>query len=102
MPRWRAYAHKSFRFYSKGSNAKRNTRQDYACSFLKRGVIEFSASDWIHPTRRPKQGNTVCLHISGTYEELKGYFDKLSVGADQNNLDLMSEQFFWHIWSSDR
>jgi PhnB protein len=62
---------------------------------LKSGVIDFSASDWVHPTRKPKQGNTVCLHIvCETAEELKGYFDKLSEGTDQTVLDPLKEQFF--------
>src|SRR5438067_13014686 len=32
---------------------------------LKNQAIEFSATDWLHPTRKPKQGNTVCMYISG-------------------------------------
>lgn len=32
---------------------------------LKNGLIEFAATDWMHPTRKPKQGNTVCLYING-------------------------------------
>jgi PhnB protein len=42
-------------------------------SRLTSGAIDLSASDWLHPTRTPTQGNTVCLYISeGTYTELKG------------------------------
>ncbi len=55
---------------------------------LKSGAIEFSATDWLHPTRTPKQGNTVCMYVnSGTYSELKTIFDKLSAGANQDLLD---------------
>jgi PhnB protein len=55
---------------------------------LKSGAIELSATDWLHPTRTPKQGNTVCMYVSGgTYGELKTIFDKLSVGADRQLLD---------------
>ena len=55
---------------------------------LKSGAIEFSATDWLHPTRTPKQGNTVCLYVNGgKYNELKGIFDKLSAGADKELLD---------------
>src|SRR5947209_7132639 len=62
---------------------------------LTSGVIDISASDWMHQTRTPKQGNTVCLHIScETDEELQGYFDTLSVGADQTVLDPLTKQFF--------
>jgi PhnB protein len=48
---------------------------------LTSGRIEISASDWMHPTRPPVQGNTVCLYISGPMEELRSYFDALSIGA---------------------
>ncbi len=55
---------------------------------LKSGAIEFSATDWLHPTRRPKQGNTVSLYVNGgTYSELRAIFDKLSIGADKELLD---------------
>lgn len=62
---------------------------------LQSGPVEISASDWLHPTRTPKQGNTVCLHISGaTYDELKKYFDMLSEGADPNLLDSLKNMPF--------
>ncbi len=55
---------------------------------LKSGAIEFSATDWLHPTRAPKQGNTVGLYVNGgTYSELRAIFDKLSAGADKELLD---------------
>ncbi len=55
---------------------------------LKSGAIEFSATDWLHPTRTPKQGNTVCMYVNGgTYSELRAIFDKLSAGADKELLD---------------
>lgn len=55
---------------------------------LKSGAMEFSATDWMHATRRPKQGNTVCLYINGgTYSELRAIFDQLAVGADKELLD---------------
>ena len=44
---------------------------------LKSGAIEFSATDWLHPTRTPKLGNTVCLYINGgKFGELKAIFDE--------------------------
>ncbi len=62
---------------------------------LKSGDIEFSATDWLHPTRRPKQGNTVCMYVNGgKYSELRAIFDKLSVGADKELLDELRDQFF--------
>jgi PhnB protein len=58
-------------------------------------AIDISASDWLHPTRTPKQGNTVCLYIcEGTYKELKEIFDKLSDGADPALLDRLREMPF--------
>ena len=55
---------------------------------LKSGLLEFSATDWLHATRTPKQGNTVALYISGgKYHELRTIFDKLAVGARKELLD---------------
>jgi PhnB protein len=55
---------------------------------LKNDAIEFTASDWLHLTRRPKPGNMVCLYINGgTCDELRVIFDKLAAGADQSLLD---------------
>jgi hypothetical protein len=45
---------------------------------LRNGAIDITASDWFHPTRTLKQGNTVCLFISeGTHGELRAVFEKL-------------------------
>ncbi len=64
-------------------------------SRLTSGAIDISASDWLHPTRTPQQGNTVCLYISeGTYKELEEIFDKLSEGADLALLDPLREMPF--------
>jgi len=49
---------------------------------LKCDAIEFSATDWLHPTRLPKQGNTTALYISSDQaSELRKIFDNLSEGA---------------------
>jgi PhnB protein len=62
---------------------------------LKSGVIEFSATDWLHATRTPKQGNTVALYISGgKYNELRTIFDKLAVGASKELLDDLRDMPF--------
>ena len=62
---------------------------------LKSGPIDISASDWLHQTRTPKQGNTLCLYISGAPSlEIKGYFDKLSAESDQTLLDPLREMPF--------
>ena len=55
---------------------------------LKSGVLEFSATDWLHATRTPRQGNTVALYICrAKYSELRTIFDKLAVGASKELLD---------------
>jgi len=59
---------------------------------LKSGALEFSATDWMHPTRTPRQGNTVAVYISdGKYSELRAIFDQLAVGADRALLDDLSD-----------
>ncbi len=55
---------------------------------LKSGAVELTAADWLHQTRRPRQGNTVGLYINGgKYVELRAIFDKLSAGTDRELLD---------------
>lgn len=62
---------------------------------LKSGAIEFTATDWLHLTRAPKQGNTVCMYINGgKYGELRTIFDKLSAGADKQLLDDLQDMPF--------
>jgi len=62
---------------------------------LKSGVMEFSATDWLHSTRTPRQGNTVAVYISGgKYNELRTIFDKLAVGASKELLDDMRDMPF--------
>jgi PhnB protein len=62
---------------------------------LKSGLMEFSATDWLHPTRTPKQGNTVSMYISGEkHDELRAIFDKLAAGADRNLLDELRDMPF--------
>jgi PhnB protein len=69
--------------------------QKVAHANLKNANIEFSATDWMHPVRKPKQGNTVCMYINGgNYDELKQIFDKLSEGADKELLDDLKDMPF--------
>jgi PhnB protein len=49
---------------------------------LKSEAIDLSASDWLRPDQTRVQGNTVCLYVSGTTQDLKAIFTKLSEGAD--------------------
>jgi PhnB protein len=66
-----------------------------AHAHLKCEAIEFSATDWMHPTRKPAIGNTVCMYLEGSsYAELKAIFDKLSAGADKSLLDELRDMPF--------
>ena len=59
------------------------------------GAVDFTASDWLHPTRQPRQGNTVCMYVSeAPFEELSTYFNKLWVSADPTTLDQLREMPF--------
>ena len=62
---------------------------------LKSDLMVFSATDWLHPTRRPAPGNTVAIYISGAkYAELRKIFDKLAVGANKELLDNLRDMPF--------
>ena len=66
-----------------------------AYAYLTSGVIEFSATDWLHTTRTPKLGNTVGMYINGgQYKELRAIFDRLVVGADKESLDELRDTPF--------
>lgn len=59
------------------------------------GNIDITATDWLHPTRTPKPGNTVAMYISEvTFTELKAIFEKLSEGADPALLDPLRDMPF--------
>ena len=69
-----------------GIPADRHDRVIHA--HLRSGAIEFTATDWLHPTRSPRSGNTVCLYLNGgTYAELRGIFDQLAAGGDESLRD---------------
>lgn len=66
-----------------------------AHAHLKSGIIEFSATDWLHPTRLPIQGNTIGMYVNGgKYKELRAIFDGLAAGADRNLLDDLRDMPF--------
>lgn len=66
-----------------------------AHALLKSSAIEFSAADWLHPTRTPRQGNTVAMYVTGAkYNELRAIFDKLAVGANKDLLDDLRDMSF--------
>lgn len=77
------------------ANAPAALHDKVANAHLKSGNIEFSATDWMHPSRTPKTGNTVCLYLNGgRYEELRVIFDRLSEGADRALLDDLRDMPF--------
>lgn len=58
-------------------------------SHLKSGLVEFSATDWLHPTRKPQQGNTTAMYVTGEgREELETVFEKL---REEANAELLVE-----------
>jgi PhnB protein len=62
---------------------------------LKSGIMEFSATDWLHPTQTPKQGNTVAMYVNGgKYKELRAIFDGLAAGADNELLEDLRDMPF--------
>jgi PhnB protein len=66
-----------------------------AYSRLTSGLIDISATDWQHPTRHPRQGNTIGLYLTNSvFAELKEAFDKLAVGADPDLLDELRDMPF--------
>jgi PhnB protein len=66
-----------------------------AYAHLQSGVIEFSATDWLHATRTPKPGNTIGMYVrGGTYQELRAVFDRLAAGADRELLDDLRDMPF--------
>jgi PhnB protein len=62
---------------------------------LVNGAMEISATDWQHPTRQPRPGNTVALYLHlGSYEQLRAVFDRLAVGAAPDLLDELRQMPF--------
>jgi PhnB protein len=62
---------------------------------LKSGIIEFSATDWLHPKRLPIQGNTIGMYVNGgKYKELRAIFDSLAAEADSDLLDDLRDMPF--------
>lgn len=69
--------------------------QRVAYARLMSSAVEFSATDWLHPRRTPKQGNTVALYVSGdNYAELRIIFDALTIGGDKALLDDLQDMPF--------
>ena len=57
--------------------------------------MELNATDWLHPRRNPRQGNTVGLYVSGDADSrFRDLFDALAVGADPDLLDELRQEPF--------
>jgi PhnB protein len=66
-----------------------------AHAHLQSGEMEFSATDWLHATRKPTRGNTVALYITAeSVSALREMFGALSAGADRELLDELREMPF--------
>jgi PhnB protein len=78
-----------------GDEAPPDQRQKVTYACLKADGVEFSATDWLHPTRVPRPGNTVAVYAQADdYRELRVVFDKLAVGADEELLDDLRDMPF--------
>ena len=78
-----------------GDQAPPELRERVTYSCLKADGVEFSATDWLHPTRVPRPGNTVAMYVhADDYPELRTVFDKLAVGADAGLLDDLKDMPF--------
>ena len=62
---------------------------------LKIGAVEFSATDWQHLTRTPRQGTRFAMYTNGgTFDQLNQIFGKLSEGANKELLDPLQDPPF--------
>lgn len=62
---------------------------------LKSGAVELSATDWLHPTQKPEQGNMTAMLVAGTEpDELRRVFDRLSEDADKKTFVALQEMPF--------
>jgi PhnB protein len=78
-----------------GKDAPPEHLRKVAYARLKSDFVELSATDWQHPTRVPKPGNTVAIYLQAEDQgELRAVFDKLAVGADEELLDDLREMPF--------
>ena len=64
-------------------------------ALLRSGIVEFSATDWLHPTHLRQVGNTTAMYITGgSLDELSPIFEKLREDADQEFLVELREMPF--------
>jgi PhnB protein len=75
-----------------GTDAPAEQQHKVIYAVLKSDNVEFSAVDWLHPTRVPRPGNTVAIYLQAEDPgELRAVFDKLAVGAEEELLDELRE-----------
>ncbi len=78
-----------------GDDAPPERKQKVTYARLSNGAVDFSATDWLHPTRIPRPGNTVALYVqTEDYTALRAAFDKLAAGADEDLLDDLRDMPF--------
>jgi PhnB protein len=76
-----------------GAPSELHERVVYA--HLQSGGMELNATDWLHPVRMPRPGNTVGLYVSGDADDrFREIFDSLSVGSDPELLDDLRQEPF--------
>jgi PhnB protein len=64
-------------------------------ALLKSGLVEFSATDWLHPVHQRQPGNTTAMYVTGdSYDQLSPIFEKLREGAEQEFLVELREMPF--------
>src|ERR1700721_225158 len=87
-----------------GTDAPPEQQHKVTYALLKSDSVEFSATDWLHPVRQPRPGNTVAIYLQADeYDELRAVFDKLAVGADKELLaDLRELPFGTYGHLADR
>ena len=63
-----------------GFPESQHTKITYAC--LRSDQVEFSATDWLHPTQVPKRGKTAAMYLtSDRPAQPRALFEKLADGA---------------------
>lgn len=66
-----------------------------AYAHLKSTAVEFSATDWLHPTETPQPGNTTAIYVTGAADDdLQTPFNKLADGAWPQTLVPLKEMPF--------
>ena len=64
-------------------------------ALLQSEMVEFSATDWLHPVHQRQQGNTTAMYVTGDrFDELSPIFERLREGADQEFLVELQEMPF--------